>query len=144
MMITHLIGGIAMLANLDIIQNTSWADCVEIPKVGNQSLWNQGRQVLHFYPKDKDYRQSDEARAFVAEHFQEAKVFDVDAALLKYAVESTKLTGAFLDMGICTGRTLNFIAGLKCDQKIYGFDSFEGLRIFKPQRYPYSKRDICF
>lgn len=126
-MIAHLIGGILMLAKLDIIQNTSWDDHVKIPQVENQALWNQGRQVLHFYRKDKDYRESDQARAFVTEHFQEAKVFDVDAALLKYAVESAQLKGAFLDMGICTGRTLNFIAGLKCDQEVYGFDSFEGL-----------------
>lgn len=30
-------------------------------------------------------------------------------------------------MGVCTGRTINFIAALNPEKVIYGFDSFEGL-----------------
>lgn len=30
-------------------------------------------------------------------------------------------------MGVCTGKTVNFIAALNPTQKVYGFDSFEGL-----------------
>ncbi|MFR9749733.1 TylF/MycF/NovP-related O-methyltransferase [Nocardia sp. 004] len=91
------------------------------------SEWYEGRQVLNFFPRDKDYRDSPAARAMVEKYFREAKVLDTDAAVLKYGSDHVTLRGAFLEMGVCTGRTINFIAALNPEQRIWGFDSFEGL-----------------
>lgn len=63
----------------------------------------------------------------VAEFFGDAKVLDTDAAVLKYGSDRATLRGAFLEMGVCTGRTINFIAALNPEQRIWGFDSFSGL-----------------
>ncbi len=35
--------------------------------------------------------------------------------------------GAYIEVGVCTGRTINFIAALAPHNDIHGFDSFEGL-----------------
>jgi len=36
-------------------------------------------------------------------------------------------TGLFLEFGVWTGGTINFLSSLNPDKKFYGFDSFEGL-----------------
>lgn len=46
---------------------------------------------------------------------------------LKFAVTDNNIPGLFLEFGVCTGRTLNYMSSLYPDQKFYGFDSFEGL-----------------
>lgn len=67
----------------------------------------------------------------VAEHFGDAEALDTDAELLKYGSDHVTLRGAFLEMGVCTERTINFIAALNPGQRIWGFDSFDGL----PERW---------
>ncbi len=47
--------------------------------------------------------------------------------MLRYGSDHVKLKGLFIELGVCTGKTINFIAALNPHQKIYGFDSFEGL-----------------
>ncbi|OBK35824.1 hypothetical protein A5659_20015 [Mycobacterium sp. 1165196.3] len=89
---------------------------------------HHGHQILNFYPMDKDYRESPTARTMVAEHFGDDEALDTDAELLKYGSDHVTLRGAFLEMGVCTGRTINFIAALTPGQRIWGFDSFDGLR----------------
>jgi hypothetical protein len=44
--------------------------------------WHKGRQVLNFYPMDKDYRDSPAARAMVTNYFDNAKALNTDAAVL--------------------------------------------------------------
>ncbi|MBO0800765.1 MAG: class I SAM-dependent methyltransferase, partial [Blastocatellia bacterium] len=87
----------------------------------------KGRQVLNFSPWDKDYRDSPAARAIVTNYFANAKALSTDAAVLKFGSDQVTLRGAFLEMGVCTGRTINFIAALNPEQRIWGFDSFQGL-----------------
>lgn len=50
-----------------------------------------------------------------------------DAEVLKWASDHVSLEGLFLELGVCTGTTINFIGTLNPHQVIYGFDSFEGL-----------------
>jgi Macrocin-O-methyltransferase (TylF) len=103
----------------------NWDQLVKMPIAGEK--WHQGRQVLNFYPMDKDYRDSPAARAMVTDYFGNATALNTDAAVLKFASDHVTLRGAFLEMGVCTGRTINFIAALNPEERIWGFDSFEGL-----------------
>lgn len=106
-----------------------WAQLVKMPIVSDE--WHHGHQILNFYPMDKDYRESPAARTMVTEHFGDAQALDTDAELLKFGSDHVALRGAFLEMGVCTGRTINFIAALNPRQRIWGFDSFAGL----PERW---------
>jgi hypothetical protein len=103
----------------------NWDQLVQMPTAGEE--WRKGRQVLNFYPMDKDYRDSPTARATVENYFGEAKALNTDAAVLKFASDHVAFRGAFLEMGVCTGKTINFIAALNPEEHIWGFDSFDGL-----------------
>lgn len=83
----------------------NWAQLVKMPIVSDE--WHHGHQILNFYPMDKDYRESPPARTMVAEHFGNAQALDTDAELLKFGSDHVTLPGAFLEMGVCTGRTIN-------------------------------------
>jgi hypothetical protein len=102
-----------------------WERLVKMPSASEQ--WHKGHQVLNFYPMDKDYRDSTAARAMVTEYFADAKPLNTDAAVLKFGSDAVTLHGAYMEMGVCTGRTINFIAALNPEQRIWGFDSFDGL-----------------
>ncbi len=103
----------------------NWDQLVKMPTVSNE--WHKGRQVLNFYPKDKDFRDSPAAQAMATKYFGEAAALNTDAAVLKFGSDHVTLRGAFLEMGVCTGKTINFIAALNPEQQIWGFDSFDGL-----------------
>lgn len=47
--------------------------------------------------------------------------------LLRFAVENSKIEGPILEFGVWRGNTINFLAELLPNSKIYGFDAFEGL-----------------
>jgi len=103
----------------------NWDRIVQMPVASEE--WHKGRQVLNFYPMDKDYRDSPAARAMVTTYFDNAMALDTDAAVLKFGSDHVTLRGAFLEMGVCTGKTINFVAALNPEQLVWGFDSFEGL-----------------
>ena len=86
-----------------------------------------GQQVINFFSTDRPYQQDPEARAFVEQYLSNAKRLNIDAEVLKYACEQMRLEGFILEMGVCTGRTINFLAALNPRKLIYGFDSFCGL-----------------
>jgi Macrocin-O-methyltransferase (TylF) len=106
-----------------------WDLLVKMPTASQE--WHTGHQVLNFYPMDKDYRDSAAARAMVDNYFVNAKALNTDAAVLRFGSDQVRLHGAFLEMGVCTGRTINFIAALNPEQRVWGFDSFDGL----PERW---------
>lgn len=108
----------------------NWDQLVNMPTASEE--WHKGRQVLNFYPMDKDYRDSQPAQAMVKNYFDNAKALNTDAAVLKFGSDHVTLRGAFLEMGVCTGRTINFIAALNPEEHIWGFDSFDGL----PEQWP--------
>ncbi|BBZ37241.1 TylF/MycF/NovP-related O-methyltransferase [Mycobacterium conspicuum] len=103
----------------------NWDQLVKMPTASEE--WHTGRQILNFYPMDKDYRDSPAARAMVTNHFGNAEPLNTDAAVLKFGSDHVTLRGAFLEMGVCTGKTINFIAALNPEQRVWGFDSFDGL-----------------
>ena len=85
-----------------------------------------GHQVLHFGSTDYPYQDSPEGREFVTQYLLKAKPVDSDADLLRFASDQVQLKGAYLELGVTTGKTINFIAALNSHQTIYGFDSFLG------------------
>lgn len=50
-----------------------------------------------------------------------------DLALIDLAARHIASAGLVLEFGVFSGRTINHIAGLLPDRRVYGFDSFEGL-----------------
>jgi hypothetical protein len=47
--------------------------------------------------------------------------------LLSFALSQLSIAGLFLEFGVHSGTTVNHIANTVPDQKVFGFDSFEGL-----------------
>ena len=103
-----------------------WSEFIEIETIAGATP-PPGKQVINFLSTDKNYQQAPEARTFVEQYLDKAKYFDIDAEVIKYACEQITLDGFILEMGVCTGRTINFIAALNPRKVIYGFDSFCGL-----------------
>ena len=83
-----------------------------------------GHQILHFQSTDHPYQESPEATNFVSQYLQDAKVFTSDADLLRFASDQVTLRGSYLELGVTTGKTANFIAALNPKKTLYGFDSF--------------------
>jgi hypothetical protein len=113
--------------DLEVKESFDWSKIIVLPQV--EPYWLHGRQVLNFYPCDKYYEDKEEVKAFVNQHLMGAKPIDTDAGHLRYASDSVALDGFYLEMGVCTGRTINFIAALNPEKVIYGFDSFKGLNV---------------
>lgn len=106
-----------------------WNQIVEgfTPRPEDEELWWTGRQVFNFFPCDKDYRKNPKSKACVEKYFCDAVPLDTDAAMIKFASDSAKLDGYYLEMGVGSGKSINFIAALNPNKKVFGFDSFEGL-----------------
>lgn len=105
-------------------ENFDWSKILTIPPGTGQK---EGNQILHFKSVNKPYEKSEQAKVFVQTYLSEAIAVTSDAEVLKYGSDNVKLKGLFIELGVCTGKTINFIAALNPHQKIYGFDSFEGL-----------------
>ena len=86
-----------------------------------------GSQIFNFFSMDKPFQNDPDAHAFVESSLRDARAFGTDAELMRYACEQICLDGIIAEMGVCTGRTINFIAALNPRSTVYGFDSFEGL-----------------
>lgn len=106
-----------------IMPSFDWSSTIETIKASSP----EGSQRLNFFSTDKHFSQNEEASGFVEEYLNKAKSFDIDAELLCYVCEQISFEGVIAEMGVCTGRTINFIAALNPRSTIYGFDSFNGL-----------------
>lgn len=84
-------------------------------------------QVLHGNSPNKLYSDSAEGWLFVERYLKEAIPLTSDAAVLKCGSDAVTLQGLFIELGVFSGKTINFIAALNPHEKIYGFDSFQGL-----------------
>ena len=84
-------------------------------------------QILHSNAVNKLYSENTEGWLFAEKYLKQALPLTSDAAVLKFGSESATLKGLFLELGVGTGKTINFIAALNPHEKIYGFDAFEGL-----------------
>lgn len=86
-----------------------------------------GNQILHFKSSNKSYELDEQAKEFVGKFLKKAQRLESDAEILHFGSDAVILVGAYLEMGVCTGKTINFIAALNPHKTVYGFDSFEGL-----------------
>ncbi len=106
------------------VEKFDWSAVLTIPPGTNQTT---GNQILHFKSQNKLYSENKQAQFFVEKYLLDAESVTSDAEVLRYGSDHVKLKGLFIELGVCTGKTINFIAALNPHQKIYGFDSFEGL-----------------
>jgi hypothetical protein len=109
---------------LEELPRFKWDKVINTPPAADS---NQSFQVLHFRTKSKDYNLDARAISFVNKNMSKAKQFISDADVTRFAVDQATLDGTFVELGFCTGKTINFIAALKPTKIIYGFDSFEGM-----------------
>lgn len=101
----------------------AWESVMDIAPTSYDST-----QVLHPVGKKKPYQDNPAAAKFVADHLAGAVACESDADVLRFASEHVSVPGGFyLEMGVATGRSINFIAALNPTKKIFGFDSFSGL-----------------
>jgi len=59
--------------------------------------------------------------------FKQGKKCESPFATLQQAINNVTIDGVYLEMGVFNGRTINFIASLRPNKIVHGFDSFEGL-----------------
>ena len=101
-----------------------WTTVVEMP---NGIDPTKGNQILHFKAANKPYWESETGRSFVEKYLGKAIELTSDAEALKFGSDHVKIKGLYVELGVCVGKTINFIAALNPNQTVYGFDSFEGL-----------------
>lgn len=64
---------------------------------------------------------------YVNKNMKEAMYFRNTHLLWDYALSKKKINGMMVEFGVYKGHSINFFAS-KCDQQIFGFDSFIGLK----------------
>lgn len=74
---------------------------------------------------------------FIEEHLVDIKSFGSKFELLEFALKSCETDELFMEFGVYTGTTINFISS-KVHNTVYGFDSFEGLPEYWRDGYPAS------
>ncbi len=84
--------------------------------------------AMHWHPH---YALREEALAetvaYIKEHMSQAMIKNNEFEVLAYACKQVSVDGLFLEFGVRTGTTINYIAKRHPSQTIYGFDSFAGL-----------------
>ncbi len=68
-----------------------------------------------------------DASQYAVQHMPRAPRFRDRFDLLSHAARMAPAEGLVLEFGVYTGQTINHLARLLPDRRIYGFDSFEGL-----------------
>jgi Macrocin-O-methyltransferase (TylF) len=66
---------------------------------------------------------------FVTQHMPGALSFYTSRQVLAHALSQVTLEGSFLEFGVFKGGTIRYIAKLRPDRTVHGFDSFEGLPV---------------
>ncbi len=79
--------------------------------------------ILHFAEIDAAF----ESARYYQQNMLKAASFNNDLDQLAFALNHVEAEGLYLEFGVASGRTINHIAGLKNNKKIYGFDVFSGL-----------------
>lgn len=87
---------------------------------------NVAREVASDIELARQRRATDESAEFVNQYMKSARSYPDKFALLKTAIGQVEVSGLFLEFGVHTGTTINFIASLTPSQ-VHGFDSFLGL-----------------
>jgi hypothetical protein len=107
------------------VEPFQWSTVMHLHKEVGQG---KGNQIFHMTTKDKPSASNPEAVALIAREFEKAVALQSDAQVLRFGSDHVQIIdGAYIELGVATGRTINFLAGLNPTRTIYGFDSFEGL-----------------
>jgi len=96
---------------------------------GGSGFGLDGLQVLHTNPGNRHFHADAEAAAFVKTTLYNARAFESDAEIFRYASDQVAVDGLFVELGTYKGRTTNFLAALNPRKTIYTFDSYQGLPI---------------
>ncbi len=64
---------------------------------------------------------------YIKSHMLEVVLLDDRYRVLEYSLREIKVEGCYFEFGVRSGDTINFIARHSASERIYGFDSFEGL-----------------
>ncbi len=92
--------------------------------IGKNILYKDAKNIKRYLQR----KALEETALFVSDNMQNVKCFSHKFELLKYSVSKLIYTdGLFLEFGVYSGTTINYIAKLIPEHPIYGFDSFEGL-----------------
>jgi hypothetical protein len=75
---------------------------------------------------------------FIEQEMPGVRTFENRLSLLDCAVEAAARSGLFLEFGVHTGKSINYIAE-RTAQTVHGFDSFDGLPEFWRDGYPQGK-----
>lgn len=113
-----------LLIPLLLVTPFDWGKVCTLPPGADKTA---GNQVLHFKSHNRPYWENCEAHDFVRKYLKDAAPLGSDAEVLRFASDHVTLDGLYIEAGVCTGKTINFIAALNPYRTIYGFDSFEGL-----------------
>lgn len=117
---------ICLFFAISVYGNIGYEDLV-LPSPAPNSNLPKGYQILHRKTRNKPYWENEQAKKFVELYLQDAVKLESDADAMRFASDSVTLKGAYIELGVCLGRTINFLAALNPKEPIYGFDSFEGL-----------------
>jgi len=79
--------------------------------------------ILHFAKMDAALTSA----RFYQENMLGAKALPDGLALLSYSAALARREGLLLEFGVASGRTINHLACCRPLEKVYGFDSFQGL-----------------
>ena len=91
-------------------------------------LIDENQRNLHYSPQGYLSKKAlQESMAYIENKADSAMFFSKRDKLLKHALGKVSIDGRYLEFGVASGTTINLIAEEKPDEKIYGFDSFEGL-----------------
>lgn len=69
----------------------------------------------------------DDSANFVSKNLDGCLLFDDRERLWEMALESVKIQGIFLELGVWKGESISFMASKKPSAEFFGFDSFQGL-----------------
>ncbi len=64
---------------------------------------------------------------YIEANMTKATGFETQKDLIVYALEQTQVPGCYMEFGVFTGGTINYMAKKKPNVVFHGFDSFEGL-----------------
>lgn len=70
---------------------------------------------------------AEDSARYIYENFPTVQVFTYRHETVAYAAKAAKIDGIFLEFGVDQGATINQIAKLRPERKVFGFDSFRGL-----------------
>jgi hypothetical protein len=98
----------------------------------NEIFPNYGKfQYEHIFEQTKQENNlnmyDESTQAYIENNMSGVPYIPNKYTLMSKALNEAQVDGLYLEFGVCQGTTVNYIANVKKDKTVYGFDSFEGL-----------------